>query len=127
MLDAKPLDAGTGRLCASFDPGTAAWLSLGAPHERHGFVDLSALPPFDERQRGNAAATRRHRLEMTRGAHAFLAVEVDGLLPALVPDPSERGGRIRHWFAWPGAALAALTLLDRDARLHERLSARPRH
>ncbi|MGZ6256271.1 MAG: glycoside hydrolase family 125 protein, partial [Candidatus Limnocylindria bacterium] len=89
MRDAKPLDAGTGRLCASFDPGTAAWLSLGAPHERHGFVELSALPPFDERQRGNAAATRRHRLEMTRGAHAFLAVEVEGLLPALVPDPSE--------------------------------------
>src|SRR5450759_4986017 len=116
MRDAKPLDAGTGRLCASFDPGTAAWLSLGAPHECHGFVDLSALPPFDERHRGNAAATRRQRLED--------AAFADGMLPETYrPD----GGRIRHWFAWPGAALAALTLLDRDARLDERLSARPRH
>jgi hypothetical protein len=32
--------------------------------------------------------------------------------------------RIRHWFAWPGAALAALTLLDRDERLSERLAVR---
>jgi hypothetical protein len=24
--------------------------------------------------------------------------------------------RIRHWFAWPGAALAALRLLDADPR-----------
>lgn len=87
--DAKPLDAGTGRLCASFDLATAGWLSVGAPHDSHGFVELSALPPFDERLRGNRGATRRHRLDMTRGEHAFLVVEIDRARPALVADTSD--------------------------------------
>jgi uncharacterized protein len=92
--DAKPLDAGTGRLCASFDLVSAAWLSVGAPHDAHGFVELSALPAFDERLRGDQAATRRHRLEMTRGAHAFLVVEVDGARPDLAADlDAARGHR----------------------------------
>lgn len=89
MDDGKPLDAGTGRVCASFGVGSGAWLSLGAPHERHGFVELSAMPPFDERQRGDPDATRRYRLEMTRDAHAFLSVEIDGAQPMLVADPSD--------------------------------------
>ena len=86
MGAAKPLDAGTGRLTASFDPISAAWLSLGAPHERIGFVELSALPPFDERGRGDPSVTRAHRQAMTSGAYAFLAVEIDGARPAMVPD-----------------------------------------
>ena len=86
MGAAKPLDAGTGRLCASFDPTSAAWLSLGAPHGRVGFVELSALPPFDERGRGDPAAARDHREAMTSGAHAFLGVEIDGARPVLRPD-----------------------------------------
>ncbi|MCA1570321.1 MAG: glycoside hydrolase family 125 protein [Chloroflexi bacterium] len=85
----KPLDAGTGRLCASFDVASGGWLSLGAPHERHGFVELSALPPFDEGSRGDPDATRRYRLEMTLARHAFLSVEVDGARPALTPDASD--------------------------------------
>lgn len=84
--DTKPLDAGTGRLCASFDPVSAAWLSVGAPHDGHGFVELSALPAFDERRRGDRSATRQHRLEMTRGEHAFLLVEIDGARAELVAD-----------------------------------------
>jgi hypothetical protein len=52
-------------------------------------VELSALPPFDEQLRGDQAATRRHRLEMTRGAHAFLVVEIDGARPDLVADLGE--------------------------------------
>ena len=83
---AKPLDVGSGRVCASFDLGSAAWLSVGAPHAIHGFIELNALPPFDESGRGDAAATRRHRLSMTRQAHAFLRVEVDGALPVLAAD-----------------------------------------
>jgi hypothetical protein len=48
----------------------------------------------------------------------------DGMLPeAYSADPLD-DRRIRHWFAWPGAALAALTLLDRDERLSERLAVR---
>jgi hypothetical protein len=89
MQAPKPLDAGTGRLCASFDATTAAWLSLGAPHDRHGFVEVTALPNFDEGLRGDAVATRAHRLAMTLGEHAFLAVEIDGNRPALVADPSD--------------------------------------
>ena len=98
--DAKPLDAGTGRLCASFDVATAGWLSVGAPHQGHGFVELSALPPFDERLRGDRLATRQHRLDMTRGEHAFLIVEIDGAPLALVPDIAEVD-RLR----WTGAGI----------------------
>lgn len=90
--DAKPLDAGTGRFCASFEPRSAGWLSVGMPHDVHGFVELSALPPFDEQLRGDQAATRQHRLEMTRGAHAFLVVEIDGGRPELVADRGEPTG-----------------------------------
>jgi hypothetical protein len=39
----------------------------------------------------------------------------DGMLPEAYG--TDDGVRIRHWFAWPGAALAALRLLDRDDRL----------
>lgn len=87
--DAKPLDLGSGRVCASFDLRSAAWLSIGAPHPAHGFVELSALPPFDETHRGDPAATRLHRQTMTRPEHAFLRVEVDGALPDLTPDASD--------------------------------------
>jgi hypothetical protein len=31
--------------------------------------------------------------------------------------------RVRHWFAWPGAAIAALLLLDRAGLLDARLAA----
>lgn len=85
----KPLDLGTGRVCASFDLRSAAWLSFAAPHARHGFVELSAVPPFDESQRGDPDATRRYREALTDAAHAFLRVECDGAAPSLVPDPAD--------------------------------------
>ena len=110
MHATKPLDAGTGRLCASFDVATAAWLSLGAPHDGHGFVEVSALPPFDEGQRGDPAATRRHRLAMTLGEHAFLSVEVDGELPVLDADPSA-AARPR----WSGRGMAVDVEADAEA------------
>lgn len=84
----KPIDLGNGTLCASFDAETAAWLSLGTPHPAEGFVELSAQPAFDEAGRGDPEATRRHRLEMTAGSHAFLSVAVDRLPPQLIPDVS---------------------------------------
>ena len=49
---------------------------------------------------------------------------VDGMLPEAYG--AEDDVRIRHWFAWPGAALAALRLLDDAGVLENRLSARPR-
>jgi uncharacterized protein len=86
---AKPLDLGSGLVCASFDLTTAAWLSVGAAHPEHGFVELSAVPPFDEAKRGDQNATRRHRLAMTRSDHAFLSLTVDGASPRLEPDDSD--------------------------------------
>ena len=86
---AKPLDLGSGSFCASFDLRSAAWLSVGGPHPAHGFVELSALPAFDEARRGDPASTRLYRLAMTRPEHAFLRVELDGDPPDLTPDTSD--------------------------------------
>jgi hypothetical protein len=44
---------------------------------------------------------------------------VDGMLPEAYD--ADGDARIRHWFAWPGAALAALRLLDRAGRLEHAL------
>jgi hypothetical protein len=64
-------------VCASFDRD-GAWLSLGTPHSRHGFVELSALPRFDERRRGDAAAVRRYRGLMIESRFAFLRLDSPG-------------------------------------------------
>jgi uncharacterized protein len=73
----KPLDLGNGLVCVSFGRD-ASWLSLGTPHPEQGFVELNALPPFDEAQRGDPDATRRYRALMVRDRYAVLRVEVDG-------------------------------------------------
>lgn len=70
----KPLDVGTGLVCASFGLD-GSWLSLDGAHPEHGFVELSALPAFDESQRGRADYVRRYRALMTDPAHAFLRIE----------------------------------------------------
>ena len=105
----KPLDAGTGRVAASFDPRSAAWLSIGTPHPRHGFVELSAVPPFVEAGRGDPVATRAHRLALTRPDHAFLVVEINGRRPVL--EPSD-GSTIP---AWSATAVAVSNLAEPDA------------
>ena len=94
---AKPLDLGSGRVCASFDLTSAAWVSVGAPHPEHGFVELSGVPPFDESERGDPAATRRHRLAMTLRDNAFLFVTVDGD-PARL-EPIDTDAVAPHWTA----------------------------
>lgn len=82
----KPIDLGSGLVCASFDPVSAAWISIGTPHPARGFVELSALPPFDESRRGDPAATREHRARVASGADPFLRVDVDGAAPVLAAD-----------------------------------------
>jgi hypothetical protein len=47
----------------------------------------------------------------------------DGMLPEAYSPERSDDWRVRHWFAWPGAALAALRILDGDGRLESRLSA----
>jgi uncharacterized protein len=82
----KPVDLGTGQVCASFVPESGAWLSIGTTHPRHGFVELSAVPPFDESDRGNPTATRRYRARLTDPSHAFVVVTLDGAVPRLRAD-----------------------------------------
>ena len=103
----KPLDVGSGRVVASFDPATAAWLSIGSTHPEFGFVELSALPAFDELSRGSPDATRRHRLAMTDPRHAWLSVEVDGSAPSLMAI-HEIASRATRW-AGDGVAVEAWT------------------
>ncbi len=111
MNDNTPVDLGTGVVCASF-AGSGAWLSIGTPHPRHGFVELNALPPFDETQRGDPAATRAYRQLMLSGAHAFLRIEVGGstvdghVFP--IPDDPQRP-------AWMGRVGRVLVHAQADA------------
>jgi hypothetical protein len=49
----------------------------------------------------------------------------DGMLPEAYSATFEPDNRIRHWFAWPGAALGALLLLDACSGLYGRLQAAP--
>lgn len=47
------------------------------------------------------------------------AAFVDGMLPEAYPNGGEEP--VRQWFAWPGAALAAVRILDADGRLEPML------
>lgn len=71
----KPLDLGNGLVAGSFG-GDGSWLSFGAPHPVHGFVEMLAAPPFDEEQRGDPAAVRRYRAQLTEERFAFLRLEL---------------------------------------------------
>ncbi|HEX7172152.1 MAG TPA: glycoside hydrolase family 125 protein [Candidatus Limnocylindria bacterium] len=108
---------GTGAICASFDPGSAAWLSVGMAHIGHGFVELSALPPFDDSLRGDPVATRRHRLAMTEAAHAFLVVELDGSPPALDLRVADVDAP-----AWSGAGVTVVASAEPSGALCQRWS-----
>ena len=100
----KPLDVGTGRVCASFGATSAGWLSLGAPHAAHGFVELAGASPFDERQRGSPAATRAHRERLALADEAFLAITDADRALTLEPDVTDP---YRPAWHGPGIAVAA--------------------
>lgn len=128
----KPIDLGSGRVCASFDPATAAWLSIGTPHPAHGFVELSALPPFDESRRGDPGATRDHRARMASGADPFLVVAADGAAPVLAPDLedptrprwSSDGIRVEAWAARDPTVIVQRWTFDAPRRLSLRFGGR---
>ncbi|MDT0469972.1 glycoside hydrolase family 125 protein [Streptomyces gibsoniae] len=71
----KPLDLGNGLVAGSFG-GDGSWLSLGAPHPVHGCVELLAAPPFDEERRGDPAAVRHYREQLTQERFAFLHLDL---------------------------------------------------
>jgi len=77
VLGDAPADVGNGLVSATLTSG-GAWLALGAPHSRHGFVELTALPPFEPSWRGDPAAVRRYRADMASPAFAFLSFETAG-------------------------------------------------
>jgi hypothetical protein len=62
-----------------------AWLSLGGYHPVHGFVELTGLPAFDERRRGDPDAVRAYRALMADSRFAFLALEAGSWHVAPVP------------------------------------------
>ncbi|HLT09924.1 MAG TPA: hypothetical protein VK028_03860, partial [Micromonosporaceae bacterium] len=53
-----------------------SWLSIGRPHPEHGFVELAALPRFDERWRYDPDAVRRYRDQMAEEQFAFLRLDM---------------------------------------------------
>ena len=70
----KPVDVGTGACTASFWRD-GRWLSLGAMHPRHGYVELSNAPDFDEAHRGDPAHVRRYRAVLAEPSSAFLVAD----------------------------------------------------
>jgi hypothetical protein len=95
----KPVDVGTGACTASFWRD-GRWLSLGAAHARHGYVELSNAPEFDEAHRGDPAHVRRYRGALAEPSSAFFVAE-----PA--PDGAEATLRVDrrgpHWSSHGGA------------------------
>lgn len=69
-----PRDVGNGVVNASLGGG-GEWLSLAAPHARHGYVELTALPPFEPAWRGDVDAVRRYRGWMNEERFWWLRVE----------------------------------------------------
>lgn len=59
----KPLDLGNGALAASLLPDGRC-VTLGAYHPTHGWVTLSALPPFPDVQRHDPEAVRAYRARL---------------------------------------------------------------
>jgi uncharacterized protein len=86
-----PADIGNGLVSASLASG-GAWLSIGAPHPRHGYVELTGLPRFEPAWRGDPEAVRRYRASMADPRFAFLTVEATG--PAT--DPATRALVLDH-------------------------------
>jgi uncharacterized protein len=70
----KPVDAGNGRVVASF-AADGSWLAVSAPHPVVGLVELSAAPPFPADQDGVEAAVRRHRTQLADPAYAVVRLE----------------------------------------------------
>jgi meiotically up-regulated gene 157 (Mug157) protein len=102
----------------AFSPANPGWADgrragLGSAHTPGPWTlgDIQAWVRARVTGNAEAAADALSRLEEV----AF----VDGMLPEAYD--ADGDARIRHWFAWPGAALAALRLLDRAGRLEHAL------
>jgi hypothetical protein len=112
----KPVDVGTGWQTASFGRD-GRWLSLGAAHDRHGYVELSNAPEFDESRRGDPAYVRRHRAGLAEPSSAFLVAEPapGGTAPMLV-----LGDGGPHWFGRDGTHDVTCTRSDDGRWIEQR-------
>jgi hypothetical protein len=101
------------------NPGWAAGErdGLGSAHTPGAWTlgDVQAWISARARSDDRAAAKALDRL----GSVAF----TDGMLPEAYSTDGPMS-RVRHWFAWPGATIAGLLLLDRTGLLEARLVAR---
>lgn len=128
----KPVDLGSGVVCGSFDPASAAWLSIGTPHPAHGFIELSAGPPFDESRRGDPAATREHRARLAAGADAIVRVDAGGRSPTLVAELADPlvprwlgdGTLVEAWAPPDGAVIVQRWRFDAPRAVEIRLAGR---
>ena len=112
----KPVDVGTGACTASFWRD-GRWLSLGAVHPRHGYVELSNAPDFDEAHRGDPAHVRRYRALLAEPSSAFLVADpaADGAGATLRID---RSGP--HWSSRDGAHDVTCTCSDDGRWIEQR-------
>lgn len=72
------MDVGDGHLVASFAASRPALLSVTCYHPEHGVAELSAVPAFDERQRGDPDAVRRYRAALAGDDFPCLWLESSG-------------------------------------------------
>ena len=119
--------------CAAEDPGWNATMAFALSPANPGWVE-GARPGLGSAHTpgpwtlGLIQAWIRARTvnddDATRAALRQLedVAYVDGMLPEAYD--ADGDDRVRHWFAWPGAALAALRLLDTAGVLEERLAVR---
>jgi hypothetical protein len=75
-------------VCASF-AADRSWLSPDCVHPRHGFVEFTRAPAFDEPWRGQSDAVRGYRHKLALAGHA--AVRLTGAVLEVVPDPRPSG------------------------------------
>jgi hypothetical protein len=106
----------------AFSPRNPGWAAgelagLGSAHTPGAWTLGDVQGWIAARARGDGAAAARalERLE----AVAFS----DGMLPEAYSTDGRQIARVRHWFAWPGAALAAFLILDKAAQLESRVAA----
>jgi hypothetical protein len=125
--------APTWGFCAAHDPGWSATMRFAFSNANPGWfagsraglgsVHTPGPWPLGDVQAWIAARTLGDEPDATAALIRLEEVAFDdGMLPEAYG--AEDDTRIRAWFAWPGAVLAALRMLDRDGRLEPMLRAR---
>ncbi|WP_029214472.1 glycoside hydrolase family 125 protein [Kallotenue papyrolyticum] len=97
----KPLDLGNGALAASLLPDGRC-VALGAYHPTHGWVTLSAMPPFPDVQRHAPEAVRAYRARLAAPDAPAMGLRLAA--PEAAPQVWLLEGELPH-MRWHSAAL----------------------